>query len=249
MQLNTIILNTFKESIRNRILYNIFLFIFFLLLISLLVGNWSLGERVKIIKDFGMTAISIFGLLIAVFVGIRLMHAEKEHKTIYILLSKPLKRWKIIIGKYIGLSYTIAVMILLMTVAFYIILFVAGDFNWILLIGIFLRLEEILIIVALSILFSTYFSPLLSAVFTILFYFIGQLSSVLKIYVEKDFSILFSIVYYIIPNLERFGNYDLFFRQNDISYLNILTLSLYAFCYIAFILSVTVLIFNRTDFE
>ena len=70
-----------------------------------------------------------------------------------------------------------------------------------------------------------------------------------KIYIEKDFSIIYKIVYYIVPNLERFGNYDLFFIQNDIAYLNIITISLYAFFYIAFILSITIIIFNKTEFE
>jgi ABC-type transport system involved in multi-copper enzyme maturation permease subunit len=249
MQLNAIILNTFKETIRNRSLYNIVLFIFFLLLISFIVGNWSLGERVKIIKDFGMTAISIFGLLIALFIGIHLMQREREHKTIYIILSKPIKRWKIVLGKYLGLSYTIIVLIFLMTISFYFVLFLAGDFSWTLLIGILLRLEEILIIAALSLLFSTYFSPLLSAVFTILFYFVGHLSAVLKIYMEQDFSIIYKTVYYIVPNFERFSLSDLLFKQIDILLLNILTISLYAFFYILFILSVTILIFNRIEFE
>lgn len=253
MQLKAIIFNTFRETIRNRVLYNIFIFIFALLVLSLLIGTWSLGERIKIIKDFGLTAISLFGLLIAVFVGIRLMHQEIERKTIYILLAKPLQRWKIIVGKFFGLAITITINILLMTLAFVLVLLISGGFDSYLFLGILMTTFEILIIVALSILFSTFFSPLLSALFTIAFYFAGQVSTVLRSYFETDNASFtgwfFQVVYYIAPNLERFAFAGRLVRNQAIGFAEITAITAYSFFYIGAVLALAVIIFNRAQFE
>ncbi|HEX9935378.1 MAG TPA: ABC transporter permease, partial [bacterium] len=87
MRLWIVALNTFKENIRNRVMINILLFAVALILLSLVVGDWSLGHQVKVIKDFGLSAMSLFGLLIALFIGIRLMVQELELRTIYLIAS------------------------------------------------------------------------------------------------------------------------------------------------------------------
>ena len=117
MRIWAVALNTFKETIRNRVLLNILIFAVALILLSLVVGEWSMYQQVKVIKDFGLSAMSIFGLLIAVFIGIRLMVQELEQKTIYLIVSKPIRRWEFVFGKYLGLSITLALNVFLMSLA------------------------------------------------------------------------------------------------------------------------------------
>ena len=155
MRLWALAFNTFRETIRNRILVNILIFAIGLILLSLIVGDWSMGEQVKVIKDFGLSAMSIFGLLIAVFIGIRLMVQEFEQKTIYVIAAKPVHRWEIVVGKYLGLIMTLFINIILMSIALWIVNFIIeGHIDFGLIQAIVLIYIEILLIVAFSIFFA-----------------------------------------------------------------------------------------------
>ncbi|KPL11153.1 hypothetical protein AMJ85_04385 [candidate division BRC1 bacterium SM23_51] len=111
--------NTFKEAVRNRILYILLIFAVVLLLFSGAVRELTISAQEKVIRSLGLGCINIFGLLIAVFVGIGLVYNELDKKTIYTIISKPIDRWQFILGKYFGLLLTIYVNILIMTVFFY----------------------------------------------------------------------------------------------------------------------------------
>src|ERR1044072_5144391 len=104
-----IAVNVFKESVRDKVLYNLVFFAIFLMSVSLLLGELTAGQDIKIIKDLGLAAISIFGLFIAVFIGIGLVSKEVERRSIYSLLSKPIHRYQLVVGKYAGLVLTLAV--------------------------------------------------------------------------------------------------------------------------------------------
>src|SRR4030042_4008592 len=114
MRIKAVAWNTFKETIRDRILLNILSFALGLILLALVIGEWSIYQQVKVLKDFGLSAMSIFGLLIAIFIGIRLMVQETEQRTLYLIASKPVHRWEIILGKYIGLGMTLAINVAIM---------------------------------------------------------------------------------------------------------------------------------------
>jgi ABC-type transport system involved in multi-copper enzyme maturation permease subunit len=111
--------NTFKEAVRNRILYILLIFAVVLLLFSGVARELTISAQEKIIRSLGLGCINIFGLLIAVFVGIGLVYNELDKKTIYTIISKPIDRWQFILGKYFGLLLTIYVNILIMAVFFY----------------------------------------------------------------------------------------------------------------------------------
>ncbi|MBM3335440.1 ABC transporter permease, partial [Candidatus Sumerlaeota bacterium] len=111
--------NTFKEAVRNRILYILLIFAIVLLLFSGAVRELTVSAQERVIQSLGLGCISIFGLLIAVFVGIGLVYNELDKKTIYTIISKPIDRWQFILGKYFGLLLTIYVNILIMTLFFY----------------------------------------------------------------------------------------------------------------------------------
>lgn len=112
----------FKESVRDKVLYNLVLFAVLLIAASYLIGQLTAGQDVKIIKDLGLAATQIFGLFIAVFIGIGLVSKEVERRSIYGLLSKPVRRHELILGKYAGLVLTLAVNVGVMAVALYAVL-------------------------------------------------------------------------------------------------------------------------------
>src|SRR5207237_8009129 len=119
---SSIALNVFKESVRDKVLYNLVFFAVLLIAVSYLLGQLTAGQDVKIIKDLGLSAMSVFGLFIAVFIGIGLVSKEVERRSIYGLLSKPIHRYQIVLGKYCGLTLTLAVNMAVMAVALYVVL-------------------------------------------------------------------------------------------------------------------------------
>ena len=114
--------NVFKESVRDKVLYNLVVFAVLLISMSYLIGQLTAGQDMKIIKDLGLASISIFGLLIAIFIGIGLVWKEVERRSIYALLSKPMRRSELVLGKYCGLVLTLLINIAVMTIAFYALL-------------------------------------------------------------------------------------------------------------------------------
>src|SRR6267154_1136557 len=117
-----IAINVFRESVRDKVLYNLVLFAMVLMASSYLIGQLTAGQDVKIIKDLGLSATSIFGLFIAVFIGIGLVSKEVERRSIYSLLAKPIHRYQLLIGKYCGLVLTLAVNVAVMSAAIYVVL-------------------------------------------------------------------------------------------------------------------------------
>ena len=107
--ISVVAVNVFRESVRDRVPYNLVLFAVLLIGSSYLIGQLTAGQDVKIIKDLGLAATSVFGLFIAIFIGIGLVSKEVERRSIYALLSKPVSRSQFIAGKYAGLVLTLAV--------------------------------------------------------------------------------------------------------------------------------------------
>src|SRR5690349_3223900 len=112
----------FRESVRDRVFYNLVLFAVLLIGASILLGQLTAGQDVKIIKDLGLAATSLFGLFIAIFVGINLVSKEVDRRSVYPLLAKPVSRPQFIVGKYAGLVLTLAVNVSVMTLAVYAVL-------------------------------------------------------------------------------------------------------------------------------
>jgi len=255
--------NTFRENIRDKVLYNLILFALVMILSSIIFGQLSLGNEVKIILDLGLASISIFGMLIAVFLGIGLVYKELDKRTIYALLAKPVHRYEFIIGKYLGLLYTLLVNVAIMTAGLELALFYHGETGWggfmRLLPAVFLIFLSLALITALALLFSTFSTPALSALFTFFLWVIGHFSRDLLQFgeISKAVSVkwICSIAYYAIPNLSNFKIMDsrniiqgsTFYQPMDPSV--IWSASLYCVLYCAIILSLSVVIFLRRDFK
>jgi len=259
--------NVFKESVRDKVLYNLVIFAVLLIGVSYLLGQLTAGQDVKIIKDLGLAAISVFGLLIAVFIGIGLVWKEVEKKSIYSLLSKPIRRHEFILGKYAGLLLTLLVNVTVMTVAFYAVLFYM---NWItdprvravwtvpaadpmLLKAILLIGLELMLVTAIALFFSTFSSPFLSAILTLGLWVIGQFSADLSNFGSVVKSAAAGTIarglYYLLPNFAAFDVKAQVVHGQPVawSYLGLTTL--YGMTYLALVLVGAVLIFSKRDFK
>lgn len=208
--------NTFKETIRDRILYGILSFALLFLISTTMFGSISLGEDVKVIKDLGLAGIYIFSLIIAIFLGTSLIYKELEKRTLYIIFSKPVSPFQFILGKFFGLWISIILNILLMT-AFYlaVILIKGGGFDYVSLFAVLLMIFELSIFISLTIVFSTITTPLAGAIYSIIVLYIGHSIGLLNSVIAKSNSFvkyLLLVVYYVFPNLEKFN------LRNDVVY-------------------------------
>lgn len=255
--------NTFRENIRDKVLYNLILFALIMILSSLLIGQLSLGNEVKVIIDLGLASISIFGMLIAVFLGIGLVYKELDKRTIYALLAKPVHRYEFILGKYLGLLYTLAVNVAVMFCGLVLAVLYHGTFTpgaiLRLLTAVFLVYLSLALVTALALLFSTFSTPALSALFTFFLWAAGHFSSDLRRFgdISKLAPVqwLCTVAYYVIPNMSVFkimeSRYIMegagAYRSGD----SILVGSVILYCalYCTVVVSLSAWIFLRRDFK
>lgn len=253
MKIRAIALNTFKEAIRDRILYLLLFFAAVSLLFSRFLALLTVGDRVKIIRDVGLSSISIFGVLMAILIGTGLVYKEIDKKTIYTLLSKPIHRYQFLLGKFLGLIITLFIMLFFMSFIFMaLVFFHTFKIEWNLLIPIFFIFFELCLITAVAILFSCFSTPILSSIFSLAFYLIGHLSWGLEGLIQKmkpgAGKILAQILYTFLPDLENFN-----FKTEIVQHLPIpskifIISTLYGLFYTLFILALAMLIFRRRNF-
>jgi len=202
--------NTFREAVRDKVLYVLIVFALAMLLSSYIIAPLTLGEGGKILRDLGLSLVPLFGLAIVVILGTALVYKEMERRTIYILVSKPLRRWEFLVGKYLGLLLLLAVVVLLMTLFFYGVLYwfyrgAEARLLW----GIGMSFLELAVTAAVAIFFSSLSSPTLSAIFTLAVYVAGHWTQDLRTFTArlpgsglKGLGVFF---YYTLPNLETFN--------------------------------------------
>ena len=254
MKIIALAINTFREAIRDKVLYSLIFFAVLMIGISVILDNLTIGEPTKIIKDFGLASIEFFGLLIAIFVGIGLVYKEMERKTIYNILSKPIHRYQFIIGKYLGLVLTLMIEVLTMSLAlFFILYFYEGMITFTLLPAIGMIFVALMIITALALLFSTFSTPILSGLFTLSFFMIGHLTPDLlelgKKAGSQSLHYLTEALYYIIPNLEYFNIKGQVVYQVPLEKGYLFFASLYGLFYILIILLFSMVIFQNRDIK
>jgi ABC-type transport system involved in multi-copper enzyme maturation permease subunit len=259
--------NVFKESVRDKVLYNLVAFATLLIAVSYLLGQLTAGQDVKIIKDLGLAAIATFGLLIAVFIGIGLVWKEVERRSIYSLLSKPIHRYEFVLGKFSGLALTLFVNVAIMTVAFYAVLaYMNTQFAesaravWPapatdpgMLRAIALIFLELLMVTAIALFFSTFSSPFLSAALTFGLWVIGHFNADLRNFeavVESRTAAYFARgLYYVLPNFAAFDIKTEVVHALPVPGSYVMATAAYAVSYIALLLTAAVVIFSRRDFK
>jgi ABC-type transport system involved in multi-copper enzyme maturation permease subunit len=181
-RIGLVAVHVFKESVRDRVLYAIGAFALLLVTASIVIGQITAGQDLKIIKDIGLATIEVAGVLMTIFIGVGLVSREIERRSIYSLLAKPLPRWEFVVGKYIGLVLTIFVNVAAMMAALYLVLAWVGwtspenvVASWDapaldprLLVAMVLIFTELALLTAIAVFFSTFSSSgLWSVVFTL----------------------------------------------------------------------------------
>jgi len=259
--------NVFKESVRDKVLYNLVVFAVLLMSASYLIGELTAGQDVKIIKDLGLASISVFGLAIAVFIGIGLVWKEVEKRSIYTLLPKPMRRQDFLLGKYCGLVLTLVINISIMTAAFYVVLAFMKQFepanisvtaaapatDPAMLKAVVLIVLDLMLVTAIAVFFSTFSSPFLSALLTAGLWVAGHFNADLRnfgaVVRSPTLAHVTRAIYYVLPNFAAFDikSQVVHAQAVPVSYLGV-TFA-YGLAYIVFVLTGAAMIFSRRDFK
>jgi ABC-type transport system involved in multi-copper enzyme maturation permease subunit len=244
--------NTFRETVRERVLYNLVFFAILMTLSSLLLGELSIRQDEKIIKDLGLAAADVFGLLIAVFIGVGLVNKEIEKRSLYPLLAKPLTRSELLVGKFLGLAFTLFVNVSVMAAGLFLTMLAAGRRADLGLLRAFYPIYlGLLLAVALALLFSTLTSGALAAVFTVSLVVAGRYSDVIRNMKEvteavPDWAI--RVLYYAVPNFRNFDLKDRIVYGDPVSLGDLGWITAYAAAYIGVALGAALLAFRARDF-
>jgi len=248
--------NTFREAVRDRVLYNLIAFVLLLSGAAILVGQISIEIEKLVVINLGLTAVSLFGVVIAIFIGIGLVSKEIEKRTLYTILSRPVRRWEFIVGKFFGLAGTLVVNTVFMAIGvFGALLYVAHKFAapdaWIL-VALYFIVLEFLMICALALLFSSFSSPLLSAVFAFSLFVIGSFAEDLRGFAAMAHGVtrwLATGAAYLIPNFSALNVIASIAHEQPVPGQLILRNTLYALFYAGMALSGAVVIFEHRNLK
>ncbi len=245
--------NVFREAVRDKVLFNLLFFSLLMIVGAGVLSTLTVGERTRIIIDIGLAAMSLFGTLIAIFLGVSLVSKEIDRRTIYNILSKPILRFQFLLGKYLGLAITLGVNLALMCAVFVaLFVFMGQSLSPALLAPIGMIYLELLVVVAVSLFFSTFTTGTLSAIFALAVYLIGHLSAVVLSMVQQSEGIARGfgyLLYYLLPNFENF-NYKKYASHLAPIPDGQIEISLgYGVAYIAFTLALATWVFQYREFK
>lgn len=248
--------NTFREAVRDRVLYNLIAFALLLSGAAILVGQISIDIEKLVVINLGLTAVSLFGVVIAIFVGIGLVSKEIEKRTLYTVLSRPVRRWEFIVGKFFGLAGTLVVNTFFMAIGvFGALLYVAHHYQkpdaWIL-VAVYFIVLQFLMVCALALLFSSFSSPLLSAVFAFSLFVIGTFAEDLRGFAAMAHGLsrwLATGAAYLVPNFSALNIVGSVAHEQPVAGHLILYNTAYALTYAVMALSGAVLIFEYRDLK
>jgi ABC-type transport system involved in multi-copper enzyme maturation permease subunit len=252
-QVLAIAVNTFKETIRDRVLAVIVVFALIMIVGGLWLGSISLGQQGRMMMDFGLVAVTFFGLIVAVFIAAGLVHKEVEKRTVFVLFSKPVSRAAFIAGKFVGLCATMAVVLAGMGAFLFLLVWVvSGDPSGMLLVAVAMIFVQLLAIMAVTIFFSTLGSAILASVLGICVFVAGQLSHNVLALSRLGHNALteaFSwIVYVIIPNLSAVDVKAGVVGESTLAWSDIGLWTAYLLAYVVVVLALATLLFRRKEF-
>lgn len=243
--------NTFRETVRERVLYNLVFFAVLMTLSGLLMGELSIRQDEAIIKNIGLASMDVFGTLIAIFIGVGLVNKEMERRSLYPLLAKPLSRSEFLLGKFGGLAFTLLVNVGVMTLGLYATMLGTGrSLDPSLLKAVYAIYLGLLLVVALALLFSTVTSSSLAAVFTVCSVVAGRFSPVIRGMREVTSAIpgwLITLLYNLVPNLQLFDLKDHAVYGDPIPWGHLAWITIYACSYIGVVLGLAMARFRSRD--
>lgn len=254
MRVAAIAAMAFTETIRDRILYSLLVFAVGMIASAALLTTLAVGGEAKILKDLGLAAIALVGLLIAVFLGVALVSREIERRTIYPVMSRPVHRAEFVLGKFLGLALTLLVNVAAMgAVLLGLARLMEGRWPVELVPAVGLTFAELLLVTAAAILFSTFTTPTLSAIFTLSLFVIGHLLEDLAHFAAiaggPAAGMLAGVVASILPNLARFRIGEAAVHGLPLAAGYVGLAILYAVAYLILLLAGAAVIFGRRDLK
>ena len=248
--------NTYREAVRDRVLYNLIVFALLIVGSALLFGQISIEIERIVLINMGLTAISIFGIVISIFVGISLVWKEIERKTIYTVLAHPVRRWEFIFGKFLGLFGTLTFNAVLMAVGFFAaLLYLSHHFarpDLYIVAAIYFILLQLMMMTALAMLFSTYSSPLMSSIFAFATFAIGTFSEDLHNFAAAATGVakvVMTMVAYLVPNFSSLNVISQVAHGIPVDPALIIHNSIYALTYTTVALLCAAAIFENRNFK
>jgi Cu-processing system permease protein len=242
--------NTFRETIRDRILYGILGFGVLYIFLDLFLAKLALGDNVMI-RSFGLAGIYVFGIVITIFLGASIIYKEIERRTLYFVLSKPVSRSQVVLGKFLGLFAAVTITTILMAVVYVgVIFYQTGIFDWSALIAVALQIIEQGFFIALLIFFSSVAAPLTSTMLATMILFSGHLLDSVLANAKHIGGVTFILVqalYYLLPNLQKFDVRGLVVHNIQISAQGVLIAFIYALIYSILLLFVAGKLLERRE--
>ncbi|HEY9855105.1 MAG TPA: ABC transporter permease subunit [Stenomitos sp.] len=243
--------NTFRETIRDRILYVLLVFALLMIASSVVFGTLTIGQDQKIVLDLGLGAIELFGVAIAIFVGTSMIYKEIDKRTVYVVLTKPVPRPIFLIGKFLGLSLTLWVLLGLMGVGYLGLAALKGVFAPALIGAIGLIGLQLMLLVAITVFFSSFTSPILGMILTFSLYLIGHNTEALRVLAQKASPALkaaMEALYYVLPNLSTFDAKNQVVYGEAVPALRWIWAVGYGLAYTVALLATASAIFERREF-
>lgn len=251
--------NTFREAVRNKILYSLLFFAILLIGSAVALGRLSMNEEVRMTRDIGLFGIDLFGVLIAIFVGVNLLYKELELKTVYTILPKPLRRWEFVLGKWLGMLVTLAVQLAIMGVALYATLALQGaDLGGAVLAALWLLYVNVVVVTSVAVLFSSFSTPFLSGFFSLGVFFVGRSVADLQQVAAKmggGIETAVAAASWVLPNLHLFypsgaiiGSEHVSVHGTFVGASYLLWNTVYGAGYSLVVLVLAMAIFSRRDF-
>jgi ABC-type transport system involved in multi-copper enzyme maturation permease subunit len=246
--------NTFRETVRERVLYNLVFFAALMTLSGLLLGQLSIRQDEKILKDIGLAAMDLFGTLIAVFIGVGLVSKEIERRSLYPLLAKPLSRSEFFLGRFFGLAFTLVVNLGVMTAFLYLTLVLTGRrADPLLLAAVYPIFVGLLLVVAIAMLFSTVSSSAaLASVFTVGVVVAGRFTDVIRNMREVAPGVppwAVDLLYAVLPNLRNFDFKDRVAYGDPVPLDVLAWVTVYGLAFVGVVLSIGLASFRSRDFQ
>ena len=252
--------NTFRETNRNRVMYVLLLFAVLLILGSVTMGKLSLRSPILLIMDLGLAAISLFGVIIAVYLGVTVVHRELEQKTVYFIIPKPLHRTEFLLGKFLGMVVTLVIQVCFMSAVFFLMLLAYGGGPSVVLCkALLLTMTEVLVILSVALLLSSLTGPILAGFLSMILFVLGRSTEFIKQIADRGQSglsgldSLLNAAYYVLPDFhlfavsgavnKRISVHGEFFTWSYVGYA-----AGYGAIYILVMLGLTILRFRRKDF-
>ncbi len=253
-QMLAVAVNTFREAVRDKVLHSILFFAVLLLVVSLGMQEITIGDQAKVVRGVALGGISLMGGLIAIFLGVGLVWKEIERKTIYTLASKPVARWRLLLGKYLGLWLTLAAEVGILALLYTVVIgSQQGLPSMDVYVAIGMLMMGLTLLCAWATLFSTFAAPTTASAYSLCIYLIGHFSDDLKLFGDRSddptFKALCGVLYRVLPNLDVFNVRAEAVHGIAVPASELLWALAYGGGYTAVVLLVAMWVFERRDFK